>query len=147
MSMCSTLNIATGVHNQAQISEIYGRLPLSFEANGGQSDGQVNFVARGSGYTLFLASAEAVLRLGSVGAQREGGLETAHNRREAVLRWQLLGAPGTRGARCGWGSCRGVDVTGSPPMSTAARWAGLPLLPWRYIALRESGDGDTAQVR
>ena len=44
------------------MAEVYGRLPLSFEANGGQSDPQVRFLARGSGFTLFLTTAaEAVL--------------------------------------------------------------------------------------
>jgi hypothetical protein len=35
-------------------SEDYGRLPLSFEVNQGQTDAQVSFLARGQGYTLFL---------------------------------------------------------------------------------------------
>jgi hypothetical protein len=38
--------------------------PLVFEANRGQADAQVQFVARGAGYTAFLTSTEAVLRLG-----------------------------------------------------------------------------------
>ncbi len=38
-------------------------LPLAFERNEGQTDAQVDFVARGSGYGLFLASGEAVLDL------------------------------------------------------------------------------------
>jgi uncharacterized protein (TIGR03437 family) len=41
----------------------YGKLPLSFEANQGQVDGQVKFLARGRGYTLFLTGTEAVLAL------------------------------------------------------------------------------------
>ena len=41
----------------------YGRLPLAFEANQGQSDGQVKFLARGDGYSLFLTATEAVLSL------------------------------------------------------------------------------------
>ena len=45
-----------------RVAEAYGRLPLSFEANEGQTDRQVRFLARGPGYTLFLtSSAEAVL--------------------------------------------------------------------------------------
>ena len=32
----------------------YGRLPISFEANRGQTDKRVSFVARGSGYGLYL---------------------------------------------------------------------------------------------
>ena len=39
----------------------YGRLPLIFEANQGQSDEAVKFMARGSGYGLFLTPQEAVL--------------------------------------------------------------------------------------
>jgi uncharacterized repeat protein (TIGR01451 family) len=43
--------------------EGYGKLPLSFEVNQGQTDGPVKFLARGQGYTLFLTSQEAVLSL------------------------------------------------------------------------------------
>ena len=41
----------------------YGKLPLSFEANRGQTDGRVRFLAHGRGYTLFLTGNEAVLAL------------------------------------------------------------------------------------
>jgi hypothetical protein len=37
-----------------------GNLPLAFEANQGQTDPQVKYLARGQGYTLFLTSGEAV---------------------------------------------------------------------------------------
>jgi hypothetical protein len=47
----------------AQAVENYGKLPLSFEANHGQTDGQVKFVSRTNGYTLFLTGDEAVLAL------------------------------------------------------------------------------------
>ncbi|MGH9939524.1 MAG: hypothetical protein ACREAM_25060, partial [Blastocatellia bacterium] len=43
--------------------EIYGRLPLSFEANHGQADAPVRFLSRGAGYNLFLTATEAVLGL------------------------------------------------------------------------------------
>ena len=46
-----------------RIIETYGKLPLSFEANQGQTDSQVKFLSRGSGYSLFLTSTEAVLSL------------------------------------------------------------------------------------
>jgi hypothetical protein len=39
------------------------KLPLNFEANHGQTDSQVKFLARGNGYNLFLTATEAVLRL------------------------------------------------------------------------------------
>src|ERR1700694_1192769 len=38
----------------------YGYLPLSFEANQGQTDAQVQFLAHGQGYALFLTAHEAV---------------------------------------------------------------------------------------
>jgi len=41
----------------------YGRLPLSFEANEGQADQRVNFLARGQGYGFYLTANEAVLAL------------------------------------------------------------------------------------
>ncbi len=40
--------------------ETYGRIPLSFEANHGQTDSSVNFLTRGAGYALFLKPTEAV---------------------------------------------------------------------------------------
>ncbi len=41
----------------------YGKLPLSFEANKGQTDPRVDFLARGSGYTVFLRGDGATLLL------------------------------------------------------------------------------------
>src|SRR5260370_23169016 len=48
---------------RATIVEGYGRLPLTFEANQGQTDPQVKFVSRGARYNLFLTTSEAVLAL------------------------------------------------------------------------------------
>jgi hypothetical protein len=54
--------------------EAYGRLPLSFEINKGQTDSRVRFLSRGSGYSLFLTGNEAVLALrkGSRQSKDEG---------------------------------------------------------------------------
>lgn len=41
----------------------FGKLPMSFEVNEGQADKRVKFLARGSGFGLFLTSNEAVLAL------------------------------------------------------------------------------------
>jgi hypothetical protein len=41
----------------------YGKLPLAFEANEGQTAGGVRFLSHGDGYTLFLTEQEAVLTL------------------------------------------------------------------------------------
>jgi hypothetical protein len=49
--------------NRRRVVEGYGRMPLSFEANAGQTDARVKFLARGPGYTLFLTGDEAVLAL------------------------------------------------------------------------------------
>ena len=46
-----------------QVAQAYGKLPLSFEVNQGQTDSRVKFVSRGSGYNLFLTANEAVLSL------------------------------------------------------------------------------------
>src|ERR1700758_4478435 len=43
----------------------FGALPLAFEANQGQTDPQVKYMARGSGYTVFLTGNETVFALHS----------------------------------------------------------------------------------
>ncbi|HEY3128758.1 MAG TPA: SBBP repeat-containing protein, partial [Acidobacteriota bacterium] len=48
---------------QSRLDAAYNRLPISFEANQGQTDSSVKFVSRGPGYSLFLTSSQAVLRL------------------------------------------------------------------------------------
>src|SRR5438552_169320 len=45
-------------------SELYGRLPLSFEANQLQGDSDVAYLAHLGGATLFLSPTEAVLSSG-----------------------------------------------------------------------------------
>ena len=49
--------------SNVRIAEAFGKLPLSFEANQGQTDSDVKFLSRGNGYSLFLTSSEAVLEL------------------------------------------------------------------------------------
>jgi len=48
---------------QTRLLKRYGQLPLSFEANRGQTDARVKFLARGQGFALFLTRNEAVLDL------------------------------------------------------------------------------------
>ncbi len=55
---------------QARISEQYGKLPLSFEANHGQTDARVKFLSRTGGYSLFLAGDEAVFALSGRAAHK-----------------------------------------------------------------------------
>ncbi|MDQ1525261.1 MAG: hypothetical protein QOE47_3185, partial [Pyrinomonadaceae bacterium] len=58
--------------NQAEAREAYGKLELQFEANEGQTDASVDFLARGAGYTMFLKPTEAVFVM-----SRQGGGEQA----------------------------------------------------------------------
>ncbi len=86
---------AGSVHSQS--SNSYGRLPLRFEANRGQTDEQVRFLSRGPGYSLFLTPAEAVLSLSKPLAQQSrenvGQLPLHNSQRHAdVLRRAFMGA-------------------------------------------------------
>ncbi len=78
------------------MAEQYGKLPLAFEANHGQSDSRVKFLARGNGYALFLTPSEAVFTLSktSSGAGKTVGSRDPKGTNEvtAVLRMGLLGA-------------------------------------------------------
>jgi hypothetical protein len=71
----------------------YGRLPLSFEANLGQTDERVKFVARGRGYGLFLTRDAAILALrdGSLAPAPEAASQTRESQqRSATLRFALV---------------------------------------------------------
>src|SRR2546422_806708 len=54
---------SVGTERTLHLLEDYGKLPLYFQPNRGQTDPQVTFLARDRGYTLFLTPAEAVLVL------------------------------------------------------------------------------------
>src|ERR1044072_9644591 len=72
-------------------AEAYGKLPLQFEANRGQTDERVRFVSRGDGYVLFLTGDEAVLALGRGGA-RDSAKADDKGQGYSVLRMKLAGA-------------------------------------------------------
>jgi hypothetical protein len=63
----SSLSIGQSVSpsklEERSASANFSRLPLSFEANQGQTDPRVRFLSRGEGYSLFLTDNEAVLAL------------------------------------------------------------------------------------
>jgi len=95
----SSLQVAPAA--RSHVSETYGKLPLSFEANRGQSDAKVKFLSRGQGYTLFLTNDEAVLSLRrplAANADRDqlAKLSAADfrptNQNSAVLHMKLVGA-------------------------------------------------------
>jgi hypothetical protein len=85
--------------SRVQVSEAYGKLPLYFEANQGQTDEQVKFLARGTRQTLFLTSTEAVLVFTSREQTAEGRSRVARAKpveagqvTQTVLRMTLVGA-------------------------------------------------------
>jgi len=74
--------------------ESYGKLPLGFEINRGQTDAQVKFLSRGSGYTLFLTTSEAILAFSPPGRQNSNAEEPdlAEPAPDSVVRMKLVGA-------------------------------------------------------
>jgi len=73
---------------KARVAQAYGKLPMAFEANTGQTDEQVKFIARGAGYSLFLTPTESVFLLSREPSRTVNGSED----KPAVLRMKLVGA-------------------------------------------------------
>jgi hypothetical protein len=80
-----------GAAERTRLSASYGNLPMSFEANQGQSGNEVKFLARGQGYGLFLTPTQAILSLRAP-AQRERADPEERARPSAVVRMRLVGA-------------------------------------------------------
>ncbi len=72
----------------------YGALPLTFEANQGQTGAQVKFLSKGKGYTAFLTSNGMILSLRpSAGAARQPlGSSPSASQSSTILRFTLVGA-------------------------------------------------------
>ncbi len=90
--------------NRTKVNAEYGKLPLSFEANLGQTDPSVRFASQGQGYSLFLTDSGAVLSLSKeapVGADKR----RAHNVTTDVIRMELAG------------KSHGVKVTGADQLA------------------------------
>ena len=77
-------------------------LPLAFEANQGQTDSQVKYLARGDGYTVFLTASDAVFALHSPsqnpaartagkGALRATGKQAREKQINAAIDMKLVG--------------------------------------------------------
>ena len=78
-------SVENNIAQKQKIAEEYGKLPLHFEPNLGQTDEQVKFMARGAGYALFLTATEAVLSL-------EKNEKDKTKAKRAVVRMQIEGA-------------------------------------------------------
>jgi hypothetical protein len=73
----------------------YGQLPLSFEPNRGQTSSDVQWLARGPQYTLYLAGADAVLQMNKITpAKRDSAdpKELQPTISSSAVRMNLLGA-------------------------------------------------------
>jgi hypothetical protein len=73
--------------NAQHLLTTYSHLPLMFEANQGQTDTRVKFLARGSGYGLFLTAQDAVLAL-----QHSASDAQRRVRQTSVVSMKLAGA-------------------------------------------------------
>jgi hypothetical protein len=89
----------TAPAKSAIIAKDYGKLPISFEANQGQANKSVKFLARGQGYGLYLTGQEAVLALHAFrsakplpGAASVGEGHPPSAGKTDVVRMQLRGA-------------------------------------------------------
>ena len=77
----------------ASVLESYAKLPLAFERNMGQSDAQVKYLSRGTGYEVFLTPKEVVLALWQLPHRNSPALvRPSDNPKASVLRLQLAGA-------------------------------------------------------
>ena len=63
---------STASATKQQALAAYGKLPLAFTANAGQTDPRVRYSAQGAGFSVFLTRREAMLALQRPGKQRRG---------------------------------------------------------------------------
>jgi hypothetical protein len=97
LSTLASANPTAAPDAKAQVQAHYGKLPLSFEANQGQTNARVKFLARGQGYTLFLTPTETVLSLKKNQARPDISQPSAQSSSTSetigtVLRMQFAGA-------------------------------------------------------
>src|SRR5260221_63281 len=88
--------LSAAAATDARVSESYGKLPLQFEANRGQTHKDVRFLSRGPGYSLYLTGAEAVLVLTNTNADAKRSTQALSKAKaqpkSVALRVSLLGA-------------------------------------------------------
>jgi hypothetical protein len=77
---------------KVQVQEDYGKLPLHFEANRGQTDQQVQFLSRGTRHTIFLTPSEAVLVMAKAEQPAHHKVELGAKVTPTVLRMTFAGA-------------------------------------------------------
>jgi len=91
------VQVASNAQQSARVLASMGTLPLAFEANQGQTDRQVKYMARGNGYTVFLTANDAVFALHSNSqslsrfVQHTPNQEVRTNDRTAAIHMHLVG--------------------------------------------------------
>jgi len=98
----SATQVPASVSQSGRMRSDLDALPLAFEANQGQTDPQVKYMARAKGYTAFLTADETVFAMQSpranAGITGKGGLLSAHKTDKATkdetaaIRMKLVGA-------------------------------------------------------
>src|SRR5882762_643283 len=93
LTLLAGFTLPAAAATDARVSESYGKLPLQFEANRGQTHKDVRFLSRGPGYNLYLTANEAVLVLSkpNAGAKRDARGAKAQEK-SLALRMSLVGA-------------------------------------------------------
>ncbi len=86
------LALPAAAATDARVSESYGKLPLQFEANRGQTHKDVRFLSRGPGYSLYLTADEAVLVLSKPDADAKRDARTKAQTKPVALHMSLVGA-------------------------------------------------------
>src|SRR5262245_45803059 len=77
---------------RASVLESYGKLPLSFEPNQGQTDPAVKFLTRAGNYQLFLTAGEAILRLSQTKETAASSRKRIGTSKSSVVKMKLLGS-------------------------------------------------------
>src|SRR5262249_23859168 len=92
-------------NDKPDVQAAYGKLPLSFEVNQGQTNSQVKFLSRGNSYAVYLTATEATLQLRNVDfgvrSEKPGDSTANHpvrhqpaarNPQSTIVKMQLTGA-------------------------------------------------------
>lgn len=107
-----------GPTSLSRLPDSYGKLPISFEANHGQADSRVTFLAHRSGYSLYLTPSEVLL---SMHRFQGGGIGPAgvHSPVQRGMK------PGAERNNVAWATVR-MRLIGSNPNATASGVDPLP---------------------
>ena len=88
-----TADPALEANARAQVQRNFGKLPLSFVANNGQTDAAVKFTSRGQGAMFFLTANETVMRLRNADfGMRNKNSDAKFGRQSATMKMRFEGA-------------------------------------------------------